>query len=842
MQKIVVHRHSGILSAYGLSLADIVEERQEPCSGHSLETELFAHLLTRAETLAASAQAALMAQSFSKDSINTHGFLNIRYAGTDTAIMTPFDLSSHDDLTKAVRAVHDQFRASYRREYGFELTGRELLVDDVRIRAVGSSLGLQSTVNSGAGVNDTPVLLPLPTPHSIASVYFELVNGTCERVSTPVYLLKQFDEASSGVVRNKDSPDSASGFEVEGPALVIQDVATVVVEPGCSCFVNLAGNLEITVHASGTQKVSPTLVDPIYLSIFSHRFMGIAEQMGRTLQRTSISVNIKERLDFSCALFDCRGGLVANAPHLPVHLGAMSEAVRYQVKHWRTPEGELDIVDGDVLVSNHPQLAGGSHLPDITVITPIFNNGKIVFFVASRGHHSDIGGIAPGSMPPMSKTLVQEGAAIVAFKLVQHGEFQEAGISELLLAPGKLENNYGTRNLFDNISDLRAQVAANNRGKSLVNELVVEYSLPVVQAYMMFIQDAAESAVRRMLRSFSEDRGLDRLHGSVSARDYLDDGTPICLKITINREEGSAVFDFAGTGPEIYGNLNAPPAVTTSAVIYCLRCLLADIVDLPLNQGCLTPISILLPQNSILNPSPGAAVVGGNVLTSQRVTDVIFRAFEAVSASQGCMNNLTFGDETMGYYETIAGGSGAGPGFHGTSGVHTHMTNTRITDPEILEKRYPVVLRQFALRGGSGGEGQFRGGDGVVRELEFTKPLMVSILSERRAFEPYGLAGGESAQRGLNLLHICEKKENGEPSGEFRTVSLGGKNTVQVQKLDHVTIFSPGGGGYGLKSEANSTGEEGAKQSCREEGDGVHVRPVKTSGSLHTYSASQESA
>ena len=411
-------------------------------------------------------------------------------------------------------------------------------------------------------------------------------------------------------------------------------------------------------HASGNKTVSPSIVDPIYLSIFSHRFMGIAEQMGRTLQRTSISVNIKERLDFSCALFDCYGGLVANAPHLPVHLGAMSEAVRYQVKHWRTPSGELDITDGDVLVSNHPQLAGGSHLPDITVITPIFQEGKIVFFVASRGHHSDIGGIAPGSMPPMSKTLVQEGAAIVAFKLVEHGEFQEEGISKLLLAPGDLADNYGTRNLSDNISDLRAQVAANNRGKLLVDELVGEYSLAVVQAYMLFIQEAAEAAVRRMLCAFSKERGLDALSGSVGAVDHLDDGTPICLKISINRKEGSAVFDFAGTGPEMFGNLNAPPAVTTSAVIYCLRCLLADIVDLPLNQGCLTPIRILLPKNSILNPSPTAAVVGGNVLTSQRVTDVIFRAFNAVAASQGCMNNLTFGDATMGYYETIAGGSG----------------------------------------------------------------------------------------------------------------------------------------------------------------------------------------
>jgi 5-oxoprolinase (ATP-hydrolysing) len=644
-----------------------VEERQEPCSSQPLEVTLFAHLLQRAYALAVSSQEALRAQGFTADTISTHAFLNIRYSGTDTAIMTTFDLSSSSaemsELSGAVRIVQEKFRSSYMREYGFELTGRDLLVDDVRIRAVGSSFGLVSeddATTTTAATNATAsgeIYYPLPDPHTTASVYFELTDGACRRVPTPVYLLSQFDQATATATAAKGDAFPRWYF-IQGPAMVIQDVATVVIEPGCSCFVNRAGNLEITVHTSGAQNVSAAIMDPIYLSIFSHRFMGIAEQMGRTLQRTSISVNIKERLDFSCALFDCHGGLVANAPHLPVHLGAMSEAVRYQVKHWRTSSGDLDITDGDVLVSNHPQLAGGSHLPDITVITPIFYQQKIVFFVASRGHHSDIGGIAPGSMPPMSKTLVEEGAAIVAFKLVQHGVFQEEGISRLLMAPGELPKNSGTRNLSDNISDLRAQVAANNRGKNLVNELVGEYSLEVVQAYMLFIQEAAEAAVRGMLVEFSAHRGLEEVCGSVSAVDYLDDGTPIMLKISINRQHGSAVFDFTGTGPEMFGNLNAPPAVTTSAVIYCLRCLLADIVDLPLNQGCLTPISIILPKNSILNPSPTAAVVGGNVLTSQRVTDVIFRAFEAVAASQGCMNNLTFGDSSMGYYETIAGGSG----------------------------------------------------------------------------------------------------------------------------------------------------------------------------------------
>ncbi|RHY19492.1 hypothetical protein DYB30_012498, partial [Aphanomyces astaci] len=469
-----------------------------------------------------------------------------------------------------------------------------------------------------------------------------------------------------------------------------------------------------------------------------------------------------ERLDFSCALFGPDGGLVANAPHLPVHLGAMQQAVKFQMQHWGH-----DIVEGDVLVSNHPQLAGGSHLPDITVMTPVFESGRIVFFVASRGHHADIGGIAPGSMPPLSKTLTEEGAAIVAFKLVdgRSGQFQEQGITDILLQKGKVDSNgrpaIGTRNLRDNLSDLKAQVAANQRGVLLMHDLIAEYSLQVVTAYMYFIQESAEKAVRNMLHTFSLAQHLPEV-GSVSAEDFMDDGTRLALKITIDRRTDSAIFDFTGTGAEVYGNINAPPAVTYSAIIYCLRCLL-DGDDLPLNQGCLTPIQVIFPENgSILNPSSTAAVVGGNVTTSQRVTDVIFLAFRACAASQGCMNNLTFGSSTLGgYYETIAGGAGAGPHWHGRSGVHTHMTNTRITDPEILEKRYPVLLNAFGLRQGSGGVGKFAGGEGVHRELKFLVPMTVSILSERRAFQPYVV------------------------------------NTVEVLAGDVLTILSPGGGAYG---------------------------------------------
>jgi 5-oxoprolinase (ATP-hydrolysing) len=492
---------------------------------------------------------------------------------------------------------------------------------------------------------------------------------------------------------------------------------------------------------------------------------------------------MKERLDFSCALFTKTGGLVANAPHIPVHLGAMERAVSFQVEYW-SQEGRQGIQEGDVMVSNHPQLAGGSHLPDITVITPVFHNGEIIFFVASRGHHSDIGGITPGSMPPHSNRLEDEGAMIVAFKLVKNGVFQEKGITEILQSPGKLNGNFGTRNLRDNLSDLRAQVAANNSGIRLLTELVQEYGLHHVQAYMRFIQKNAEIAVRKMLQEFAKTHG-----NTAHAVDYMDDGSRIELTICINPDDGSAKFDFTGTGPQVLGNHNAPPAVTYSAVIYSLRSLVAE--EIPLNQGCLAPIEFVIPLYTLLNPSDDAGVVGGNVVTSQRVVDVVLKAFKACAASQGCMNNLTFGDDEFGYYETIAGGSGAGPTWKGQSGVHTHCTNTRITDPEILERRYPVLLHEFSLRTGSGGAGNNPGGDGVVRELEPLRPLTMSILSERRTLHPYGMEGGEEGACGLNLLI----RKNGI------VVNIGGRCSGSIGIGERLRIETPGGGGYGKAIE-----------------------------------------
>ena len=582
--------------------------------------------------------------------------------------------------------------------------------------------------------------------------------------------------------------------------------------------------------------------DPVLLSLFSNRFMAVAESMGRSLQQTSISTNIKERLDFSCAIFAADGSLTANAPHLPVHLGSMSFAVKYQADHLHEL-GQGSFKRGDVVLANHPS-AGGSHLPDMTCITPVFapDRDEIIFFTASRGHHADIGGILPGSMPPNSTNLFQEGAQIRSFKIVSEGVYDREGLVRVLVEePSKYAGCSGTRCFRDVESDLKAQVAANHKGIQLLNDLVEEWGLETVQTYMTHIRENAELSVRNLLRRVAAIQNATELH----AIDYMDDGSPIELHITIDPQTGSAVFDFNGTGPEVCANHNCPTSVAYSAIIYALRCMVSE--DIPLNQGCLAPIDVRIPQGSLLNPSDTAAVVGGNVLTSQRITDVVFRAFEAAAASQGDCNNLTFGtggnDETgrliegFGYYETIAGGSGAGPSWHGTSGVHTHMTNTRITDPEIFERRYPVYLRQFGLRPGSGGRGHFVGGDGVIRDIEFLEPRMqVSILSERRVHRPYGLQGGEPGSSGLNLWIKQRREEDGdllEPDRDGhlppRVINLGGKATALFGMHDRIVVYTPGGGGFG------TPGHQEARPSPR-------PTPLPNRGSVVDWQSRQISA
>ena len=783
ISKIFIHRFSGILSAYGMGLADIVVEKQEP-SAHVLpenkENDVFKNLLKNLKKLSSDAKTELLAQGYKAEQIEIKRYLNLRYQGTDTALMIsePDEVLNYDtgntncelgisesssELQKNTTKFPDYvsaFRQTYLREFGFDLTGREIIVDDLRVRAVAKSPGLQKY----------PLAKKDGTPGAVEQTkcYFMSESSGCGAwQETPIYRLENL----------------GAGQQLRGPVIVMQNTSTILVEPGCSAEITEYGDVVLSVETRTFREIG-TQADPVQVSIFGNLFMSIAEQMGRTLQRTAISTNIKERHDFSCAIFDETGGLVANAPHQPVHLGAMSEAVRQQVKL----QGKTLKV-GDVLLTNHP-IAGGSHLPDITVVTPVWQNGEAIFYIASRGHHADIGGISPGSMPPFSRTLKEEGACIKTFKLVENGIFNEAGITELLLAPGKIIRKpgepaiSGTRLLSDNLSDLKAQVAANQRGVDLLLEMVEHYSLEVVQAYMHHIQTNAEEAVRSMLKALSVREGLAEVD-TVKANDFLDDGSEIVLLLTIDHREGSAIFDFSGTGPEIWGNLNAPRAVTQSAILYSLRCLIDQ--EIPLNQGCLNPIQVIIEDGSLLAPSENAAVVGGNVLTSQRITDVILKAFRACAASQGCMNNFTFGNENFGYYETMGGGAGAGPHWHGQSGVHTHMTNTRITDPAILERRYPVMLREFSVRKNSGGSGKFIGGDGLVREVEFLEPLNAAILSERRVHQPYGLNSGEPGKSGLNLFF----------RNDGTILFLGGKNEIHAETGDRIRIETPGGGGYG---------------------------------------------
>ncbi|WAR11990.1 OPLA-like protein [Mya arenaria] len=618
MTEVFVHRYAGILSAYGMALADVVSECQEPCAD-DYKPESLAYLDERIRVLSAQCREELRKQGFKEDQIEMIPFLHMRYKGTDCALMC----STENNPPAEGTSQYGDFLASF------------------NDRGVGKAI-------SGENL-DIPPAKGSPPVEMETECFFD--DGWRK---TSVYLLNNL----------------SAGHVLEGPAIVMNGNSTILVEPTCQATVTKQGDIKIKIGTGVVEEVGKEL-DMIQLSIFSHRFMSIAEQMGRVLQRTSISTNIKERLDFSCAMFGPDGGLVANAPHIPVHLGAMQETVQYQMRVL----GDK-IFEGDVILSNHPQ-AGGSHLPDLTVITPVFYPGQSrpVFFVASRGHHADIGGITPGSMPPHSRYLHEEGAVFKSFKLVDNGVFQEDALKQALNDPAQYPGSSGTRNLHDNLSDLKAQVAANQKGIRLIKGLIDEYGLEVVQAYMAHIQDNAEIAVRDMLREIARKTRARTGTTHLYAQDFMDNGAEINLKINIDEQQGTAVCDFTGSSYEVYGNLNAPRAVTLSALIYCLRCMVGH--DVPLNQGCLKPVQVVIPKGSILDPSENAAVVGGNVLTSQRIVD-------------GCMNNITFGDAEFGHYETVAGGAGAGPSWDGRSGVHTHMTNTRITDPEILERRRPT--------------------------------------------------------------------------------------------------------------------------------------------------------
>lgn len=753
IRRIKIHKYSSLLSAYGMALADVVHEERSPAA-LIYTPEKSKEMSGEFAALEAKTVDALESQGIPRSRITSEKYLNLRFHGSDTPLM--IQEPEDGDFLRSFKEAHQQ-------QFGFLPVGRSIIVDDYRVRSIGHS-NIDMPTSPYAQLKTLKSLgLKSPSPQSYDKVYFTETGWK----DTPVYNLDLL----------------SSGQTVSGPALIINDTQTLVIVPGADATI-LTNNVVVDIQTGEKHEVSSTVVDPIQASIFAHRFMGVAEQMGRALQKTSVSTNIKERLDFSCTVFSPDGGLVANAPHVPAMIGSMAFAVKWQIQHW----GDR-LKPGDVLLSNSP-ICGGTHLPDLTVITPVFDEAgeKIIFWTASRGHHADIGGILPGSMPPNSKALWEEGAVIESFKVIEGDEFQEEQLTALLMAPAAIDGCSGTRCLRDNISDIKAQAAANHRGAQLIHSLIRDCTLPTVLLYMEEIQSVAELAVRNMLKTIH-----NRVGGrTFTAIDYMDDGTPIQLQVSIDPVTGSAVFDFEGTGPEAYGNWNAPIAICHSSIIFALRCMVS--VEIPLNQGAIRPIDVRIPENSLLRPSATAACCAGNVLTSQRIVDVIFRAFSAAAASQGCMNNLTFGIEEaesvtdfFGYYETICGGSGAGPSWHGTSGVHTNMTNTRITDPEVLERRYPVILRRFVLRENSGGKGRFNGGDGIIRDIEFSIPMSASILSERRAFQPYGLEGGEGGQRGRNSW----LKKNGQ------VINLGGKNTVRVGAGDRIVIESPGGGGFG---------------------------------------------
>lgn len=825
IQRVFLHRFSSYLSALGISLSEVSVDDVFSCSlcfadaGNVVNRSSMSVIVERASGMKRKLIATLDQKhgSASRGTCTTTKVevaLSMRFEGTNTGISTPLSLALLDSCGELPQdeldAVINVFKSQYQRQFGFLLHRRSILVDEIWVRASrGSQDAHFQNLSRGAELDaifrgeivEAKQLTDAPGE----PVYFEGRGW----VHTP-----QLGVTSTG----------CEGFEgntlLQGPLILCGDGSTIVVEPGALAFVTANGDVIVDLSGDENQQhrvpISEAL-HPLPLSIFSHRFMSIAEQMGRTLQRTAISTNIKERLDFSCAIFDPDGSLVANAPHIPVHLGAMGSAVKWQRDYYATQC--VGWRPGDVFLSNHP-VAGGSHLPDITVMSACFDDSgtHVLFYVASRGHHADVGGTTPGSMPPFSTSLVEEGAAIKTLRLVVDGVFQEEQAREALLSPGisGVPGISGCRTIEDSISDLKAQVAANQRGVQLVRSLVEEFGLGVVQAYMRHIQRGAENAAREVLRSVATKYGP-----KLSATDLMDDGSDITLEIDIDPDTGSAVFDFSkGTSPQVFASTNCPTAVVYSAVIYCIRCLVGS--DIPLNQGCLAPITVLTAPRSILCPDESCAVVAGNVLTSQRVTDVIFAALRAVACSQGCMNNFLFGDARSAYYETICGGTGAGSTFDGASCVQCHMTNTRITDPEILECRYDVLLVEFSRRRGSGGSGAHHGGDGCNRIVMFlSDSLTVTILSERRVLEPRGLAGGGSGARGRNLLiqsttssselrelwssavdHSSVWRCGAAPStlgaAARRVINVGGKNTFRVKCGDIMCIQTPGGGGFGV--------------------------------------------
>ena len=728
IKTIMLHPMAGVLSALGMGLAKTQCETQRVIDT-ALSGDAINALRSPTAELEAANVASFALQGVAASAVSHTASALLRYRGTETAISVPVA-----DLGQMAR----EFESAHNRQFGFVAPDKELLLDTL---VVVSECGGEAYTEQQA---QRPSSEPL-TPISQREIF---AGG--EWQSASVYQASQL----------------AFGHELFGPAIIISDTDTIIVERGWRASVNSFGHLILTQVGVPQDKLPDTTQpDPVVLEIFNSQFMSIAEQMGIVLRNTSQSVNVKERLDFSCAIFDPSGNLVANAPHVPVHLGSMDASVKVIIESG----GEINA--GDVFVSNNPY-NGGSHLPDITVISPVFDEAgeAIMFFVASRAHHEDIGGISPGSMSPFATTIHEEGVLLNNLKLVERGEFMTKRIEQALT-----ECEFPARNPSQNIADLMAQVAANAAGAAELRKLVASYGRRTVHAYMGHIQDAAEDAVRRVIREL--DDGGFRLE--------LDCGAVIEVTISTDKEAGSARIDFSGTSAQMPNAFNAPPAITRAAVLYVFRCLVDS--EIPLNAGCMKPLEIEVPEGSLLNPHFPAAVVAGNVETSQAVTDALFGALGRLGSSQGTMNNLTFGNARYQYYETICSGAPAGPGFDGASAVHTHMTNTRMTDPEILEHRYPVILDEFRIDRGSGGKGTWNAGDGITRRIRFREAMQCSILSEHRKVAPAGVLGGEVGRLGRNWIE----------RGDGRKDDLGGCGRAEVEEGDCIVIRSPTGGGFG---------------------------------------------
>jgi len=730
MKRVFAHPFAGVLSAYGMGLADQTAMRE-------LAVELPLHpthydvLELKLTTLAEDAAADLASQGVERTRIRIVKQAHLRYDGTDTAIAVVFG---------AIDGMVAQFESVYRRRYSFLMPDKPLVVEAVSVEAI--------------GVTDAP-------PESTDDL------ATREGPLAPVAVAQMFTGGAwcdSALYRREDT---RPGDIIYGPAIIAEQSATTIVEPGWSAEVTRLNHLvlnretpRVARHAFGTE------ADPVMLEVFNNLFMSIAEQMGLRLANTAYSVNIKERLDFSCALFDADGNLIANAPHIPVHLGSMGDSIRTVIR-----ENRVSMRPGDVYMLNDPY-HGGTHLPDITVITPVFDRAgnEVLFYVGSRGHHADIGGLTPGSMPPDSKTIAEEGVLINNFKLIEAGRMRERETIALLSA-----GQFPARNIAQNLADFRAQVAANQKGADELLKMVNYFGLEVVRAYMRHVQDNAEEAVRRVITALKDGH-----------YEYpLDNGAVIKVAIRVDTVKRSAEIDFTGTAAQLPDNFNAPSAICMAAVLYVFRTLVDD--DIPLNAGCLKPLNVIIPERSMLNPSYPAAVVSGNVETSSCVTNALYGALGVLASSQGTMNNFTFGNDLYQYYETIAGGSGAGPGFDGTDVVQTHMTNSRLTDPEVLEWRFPVRVESYAIRSDSGGHGQWHGGNGGIRKIRFLEPMTASILSNNRRVPPFGIHGGHPGACGKNYVIRADGRRQ----------DLGFVASVELNAGDIFVVETPGGGGYG---------------------------------------------